>query len=304
MKSVWRTVTDVLKRRPFALELAAKLGRGRGQMRIFDLVNPPPAAKYRPDLRGWEDRELSAVWIGHATILLRIGGMTVLTDPVFGNRIGLGLGLGTLGPRRYIGAALRLNQLPKIDLILSSHAHFDHLDRPSLAALDKKTPIVMADRTRDLVWDLGFRNVHELRWGETARFNGLAVTARKVEHWGARTFLDTYRGYNAYLLETSKRKILYGGDTAYQEWFKDIGAVDLAILGIGAYDPYIRAHASPEQAWTMAGHVRADFVMPMHHSTFRLSHEAMNEPIERILTAAGRESERIVNREVGESWKI
>ena len=304
MKSVWRTITDVLKRRRLALKLATRLGRGRGQMRIFDLINPPPAAKFRPDLSGWEDRELSAVWIGHATVLLRIGGMTVLTDPVFGNRIGLGLGLATLGPRRYIAAALGLRQLPKIDLILSSHAHFDHLDRPTLAGLDKKIPIVMADKTRDLVWDLGFRNVHELRWGERARFNGLAVTARKVEHWGARTFIDTYRGYNAYLLETARRKVLYGGDTAYQEWFKDAGPVDLAILGIGAYDPYIRAHASPEQAWSMAEQVRAGFVMPMHHSTFRLSHEAMNEPMERILGAAGKEEQRVVNREVGQSWEM
>lgn len=98
---------------------------------------------FKPDLSGWENRELSVVWIGHATLLLRIGGMTVLTDPVFGNRIGLGLWLTTLGPRRHIAAALKLGQLPKIDLILSSHAHFDHLDRPTLASLDKKIPVVM-----------------------------------------------------------------------------------------------------------------------------------------------------------------
>jgi L-ascorbate metabolism protein UlaG (beta-lactamase superfamily) len=197
-----------------------------------------------------------------------------------------------------------VKQLPKVDLILSSHAHFDHLDRPSLASLDKKTPVVMAEKTRDLVWDLGFRNVTELRWGETARFNGLAVTARKVRHWGARTFLDTHRGYNAYLLETRGRKVLYGGDTAYQDYFEDAGPVDLAILGIGAYDPYIHAHASPEEVWKMAKGVRASFVLPMHHSTFRLSHEPMGEPMERILGAAGKEGERIVVREVGGSWEM
>lgn len=158
----WRRVTDILKRRQIVLRLAAQLGRGRGQVRVFDAVNPPPAVKIRPNLMGWEDRELSAVWIGHATILLRVGGMTILTDPVFGSRVGLGLGVATLGPRRHVAAALSTSQLPKIDLILSSHAHFDHLDRPSLAALDKKTPIVMADKTRDLVWDLGFRNITEL----------------------------------------------------------------------------------------------------------------------------------------------
>ena len=299
----WRRFTDILKRRQIVLRLAAQLGRGRGQMRILDSVNPPPAAQRRPDLKDWENRELSVVWIGHATILLRFGGMTILTDPVFSNRIGLGLGLGTLGPRRYIAPAISLKQLPKVDLILSSHAHFDHLDRPSLVALDKKTPVVMADKTRDLVWDLGFRNVTELRWGETARFNGVAITARQVRHWGARTFLDTYRGYNAYLLQSHNRRVLYGGDTAYQDYFDDLGPIDLAIMGIGAYDPYIHAHASPEEVWKMAERLRAQFILPMHHSTFRLSHEPMTEPIERILTAAASQSDRIVIRQIGQMWQ-
>jgi L-ascorbate metabolism protein UlaG (beta-lactamase superfamily) len=294
----------VLKRRQIALKLAAQLGKGRGQMRLFDSVNPPAGVKVRPDLSRWEDRELSAAWIGHATILLRFGGMTILTDPVFGSRVGLGLGLATLGPKRFIAPALSLKQLPKVDLILSSHAHFDHLDRPSLAALDKKTPVVMADQTKDLVWDLGFRNVTELRWGETKHFNGLAVTARKVRHWGARTFLDSHRGYNSYLLQSRAKKVLYGGDTAYQDYFDDIGGVDLAILGIGAYDPYIHAHASPEEVWKMAEAMRADHVLPMHHSTFKLSHEPMNEPIERIVNAAGKEEGRIVVKEVGRVWEF
>jgi L-ascorbate metabolism protein UlaG (beta-lactamase superfamily) len=80
--------------------------------------------------------------------------------------------------------------------------------------------------------------------------------------------------------------------------------VNLAILGIGAYDPYIRMHASPEEVWTMAGHARADFVIPMHHSTFRLSHEPMGEPMERLLNASGKEADRIVIQKVGQSWQL
>ncbi len=300
----WRTYTDYLKQKPWALQLAEQLGRGRGQMRILDEWSLPPAAKVRPNLQGWENRGLSAVWIGHATLLLRIGGMTILTDPVFSSRIGLGLGLLTLGPRRYEAPALTIAQLPGIDLILSSHAHFDHLDRPSLARLDKRTPIIMADKTRDLVWDLGFRNVTELRWGESTQIDGVKITARRVVHWGARTFVDQYRGYNAYLLESDRHRILFGGDSAYQDWFSDIGGTDLAIIGIGAYDPYIRAHASPEQAWQMANHAGAKFVIPMHHSTFRLSHEPMTEPVERFLEAAGKESERIVVQKAGGTWTM
>ena len=104
------------------------------------------------------------------------------------------------------------------------------------------------------------------------------------------------------MLSDGKRRVLYGGDTAYHEGFRDVGRVNLAILGIGAYDPYIAAHANPEQVWQMADHCRADHVLPMHHSTFRLSHEPMHEPIERLLSAAGRGADRIVVREIGGAW--
>jgi L-ascorbate metabolism protein UlaG (beta-lactamase superfamily) len=301
---VWRKTTDWAKRRAFPLRLAAQLGRGRGQMRWLDHLNPPPRAIAVPNLNGWAQRELSAVWIGHATVLLRIDGMTVLTDPVFSHRIGLGLWLATLGPRRHVAAAMSIANLPPIDLILISHAHFDHLDRQTLAQLPKKASVITAAYTQDLIRDLGFRRVSELRWGEQLTVGPLTITAWRVNHWGARTFYDRHRGYNAYLIESPRHRVLYGGDTAYSEDFKDIGKVDLAIFGIGAYDPYIHAHATPEQAWAMAQHVDADFVLPVHHSTFRLSHEPMREPMERILAAAGSQAHRIVARQIGDTWSL
>src|SRR5204862_4576118 len=178
-------------------------------------------------------------------------------------------------------------------------------DRPSLIRLPKDVPVITAHRTHDLIRDLGFRTVAELRWGESLRVGEVNVTARQVQHWGARTFIDHHRGFNAYLLEAGKRRVLYGGDTAYHEGFRDIGArdgVDLACLGIGAYDPYIAAHATPEQAWAMADHARAERVLPMHHSTFRLSHEPTHEPLERLLAAAGRGVDRIVTPQIGMAW--
>jgi L-ascorbate metabolism protein UlaG (beta-lactamase superfamily) len=286
------------------LRLADLLGRGRGRLRLFDGINPPRRALFVPDLSNWEDHDLAAVWIGHATVLLRIGGKTILTDPVFSSRVGIGLGLWTGGPRRLVAPALSLRQLPPLDLILISHAHFDHLDRPSLSRLSKQTPIVTAHGTHDLVRDLGFITVSELQWGESLRFGDVSITAQPVRHWGARTFYDRHRGFNAYLLEDGEHRVLYGGDTAYHEGFRDIGRVDLAILGIGAYDPYIAAHATPEQAWAMADHCHADHVLPMHHSTFRLSHEPPDEPLERLLTAAGRLVDRVVAPQIGRSWSL
>ncbi len=193
--------------------------------------------------------------------------------------------------------------LPPLDLIRNSHAHFDHLDPQTLCQLSTKTPVVTAHHTTHLIRDLGFRKITELRWGEQTGVGPLKITARQVEHWGARTFTDKHRGFNAYLIESARHRVLFGGDTAYQEYFKEIGKVDLAIIGIGAYDPYIRAHANPEQAWEMAaGHVGAEAVVPMHHSTFQLSHEPAHEPLERILTAAGRQANRIAIRQIGGQW--
>jgi L-ascorbate metabolism protein UlaG (beta-lactamase superfamily) len=301
----WKRYADWAKYRPLTLRLADRLGRSRGRLGILNHVNPPVAAAHKPDLAGWEDRELAAAWLGHATVLLRVGGMTILTDPVLANRVGVGLGIITGGPKRLVAPALSVRELPAIDLILISHAHFDHLDRPTLSRLPKRIPVVTADQTDDLIRDLGFRRITELRWGESIDLEGVRVTAREVRHWGARTFYDQHRGFNAYLIESRgspRRRVLYGGDTAYQDYFKDLGRVDLAILGIGGYDPYVAAHATPEQAWAMAGHCNADVLLPMHHSTFRLSYEPVGEPMERMIDAAGSDEERVVVRAVGRMW--
>ncbi len=234
-------------------------------------------------------------------MLIRIGGLTLLTDPVFSARVGVGLGFMTAGPRRLVRPAVTVAQLPPVDIVLLSHAHFDHLDRPSLARLGKTARVITADKSSDLVDDLGFASVRELKWGEVERVNQLSITAIPVKHWGARTFVDMHRGYNAYLLESPACRLLFGGDTAYHDGFGSLGRVDAAILGIGAYDPYIAAHATPEQALEMADMVGAGAIIPMHHSTFRLSHEPVGEPIERLLKAAG-DGRRIAVRRVGEVW--
>lgn len=287
------------------LRAADWLGRRRGRLGFLNWAWPPLPAPRRPALRGWEDASLAAAWLGHATTLLRVGGMTILTDPVMSNRIGVGLGIITAGPLRLAAPALSIEQLPRIDLILLSHAHFDHLDRPTLTRLAKKTPVITASANADLVRDLGFRRVRELRWGESVELDSVRIEAVPVRHWGARTFNDIHRGYNGYLVEARSGRggrVLFGGDTAYQESFAEVGRVDLAVLGIGGYNPYVAAHATPEQAWAMAGDLMADAVFPMHHSTFRLSHEPAAEPMERLMNAAGNDADRIIIRAVGDEW--
>ena len=299
----WRRLANWAKHKPLALRLADRLGRSRGRLAIVDRLNPPPKPQLRLDLSDWDSYELAAAWIGHATVLLRIGGLNIITDPVFSARVGVGLGMFTVGPKRLVAPAVKLTDLPRLDLILISHAHFDHLDRPTLARLPKRTPVVTAARTRDLLTDLGYRKVRELPWNRQVTIDGVTINAIEPNHWGARTFHDMDRGYNSYVLrDGGGRSMLYGADTAFTHAFDGVGPVDLAILGIGAYDPYVAAHSTPEQAWTMAQRVPARRILPMHHSTFILSHEPPTEPMERLLIAAGSEADRIVVRDIGGMW--
>lgn len=297
--------------RPRFLKLAGRLGRGKGRLRVLDRLTRVRPAPLRPDLTGWAAHDLAAVWIGHATVLLRIGGLNVLTDPVFSPRIGLGLGVVTAGPRRRFAPALRIDELPPIDLILVSHAHFDHLDRPSLDRLPKRAAVITSEHNADLIGDLGFRGVSELRWGESMGVSrmegtggGLTVTACEVRHWGARTLADGHRGYCGFMLEAAGRRVLFAGDTAYQEHFRYLGPLDAIIIGIGAYDPWIWNHADPEQAWAMSRDAGAERVIPVHHQTFRQSREPWDEPLARLLAAAGDEAGRIVIRRIGGQWAL
>jgi L-ascorbate metabolism protein UlaG (beta-lactamase superfamily) len=130
----------------------------------------------------------------------------------------------------------------------------------------------------------------------------VTIRAQQVQHWGARTFLDRHRGFNAYLLQSGEKRIFYGADTALCDFFRNIGRVDLGIFGISAYNPFIQSHATPEQVWQMASELPADWILPMHHSTFQLSHEPMEEPMQRLLAAAGPQADRIVARRPGDKW--
>lgn len=246
--------------------------------------------------------ETAGAWLGHATVLLRVAGLTILTDPVLSERIGMRVGRVTLGLDRLRPPAMDVGSLPPIDVVLISHAHFDHLDRPTLERLvDPKTTVITATKTARLI-PPGFGTVIELGWGQQLKVADVTFTSIRPAHWGARRWLDTSRGFNGYLMEGGGSSVLFAGDTAYTRTFAEVGPVDLAIMGIGAYDPWIHAHANPEQVWAMTNAMRAQSLMPVHHSTFKLSDEHVDEPMQRLLEAAGGEEHRVVAREPGEVW--
>ncbi len=272
---------------------------------------PMLATAARPQPAHWDDTKLTASWLGHSTVLINFFGFIILTDPVLFPRIGVRFPGFTVGPKRLTEPALRMRDLPPVDLVLLSHAHFDHFDLRTLQALPKRADVIMAPRTRDLMRFIFFRSKKELRWGEETELRrdlgALRVRAFPVKHWGARLRTDTYRGYNGYVLEREGHRLIFGGDTAITESFAELRSgkrFDLALMAIGAYDPWIRSHATPEQAIQMADAAGADHIMPIHHQTFRLSAEPFREPIERFEAALHRAPERIALRGIGETFRL
>jgi L-ascorbate metabolism protein UlaG (beta-lactamase superfamily) len=273
-----------------------------------DRRRPVEASPRVPRLAAWPREGLHAAWIGHSTILIRVDGFTILTDPVFSTRVGIKIGPFVLGMKRLVHPAVSLPELPVPNLILLSHAHMDHLDRPSLRKLENRgTTVITAASTSDLLQVNRYRAVHELRWDESLQVGPAKVRAFEVKHWGARTRTDVHRGYNGYLIEAGRYRIIFGGDTAYTDLFRKVRSskpVDLAIMPIGAYDPWIHAHCNPEQALAMANHAGAEFVLPVHHRTFKLSNEPYGEPIERLLLASHSAEDRIPVREIDEEFHL
>lgn len=305
-----------------ALAPGAVLARQAERRRrsIFDMLfaNAVTApAPSRPEPKGWDNSTITAAWIGHATVLINFFGTTIITDPVFSRKIGIRLlGFATVGPQRLIEPALTLDELPHIDLILLSHAHFDHMDLPSLRRLNPETPIIAAKNTRDILESRGRGQIQELDWGERTTVAGVGIEALRVHHFGWRYPWehDRSRGdadgrsFNAYLLSKNGRHIVFGGDTAYQEFFKVLAerniSIELAMLPIGAYDPWIHVHANPEQAVAMAKHMNAKAILPLHWNTFTLSYEPQREPIERLKKALAEHSPLLALDDIGQTWKL
>jgi len=279
--------------------------------RFDEIGRELPGAPHQPNPAAWSDSAITLAWLGHASVLVNFYGVRILTDPTLFRRIGVDLGLGTLGPLRLVRGALTAEELPEIDLVLVSHAHFDHLDTPSLAAVRGRPAAVMGPGTSDLLPRSYYSSVRELRWNTaatvTTRRGDVLVRAIEVKHWGARIRRDTWRGYTGFIVEREGRKLLIGGDTADTPLFREhrrFGPFDAAVMPIGAYDPWIYNHCSPEQGVAMANAAGARLFVPVHHQSFQLSREPFMEPIERTMEALAAEPERLALSAIGQTVVI
>ena len=265
------------------------------------------------------EEETGITFVGHSSFLIQTGGLALLIDPVFATRL--------IVLRRQRRPGLRVLDLPPIDAVLLTHAHMDHLNRPSLRAIAREmrrrglaAPVVIVPNgVEDLVSDLGFARVESLKWWQSTDLVGIPrhnrepipirqqenplqrtasetirITATPARHWGARMFKDTHRGFGGYVIDSASGPTIYhSGDSAYFGGFAEIGRrlePEIALLPIGAYfpDSYRAVHTSPEEALQAFLDLRADVMIPMHYGTFRLGREPMDEPLPRLLRAAER----------------
>jgi L-ascorbate metabolism protein UlaG (beta-lactamase superfamily) len=235
--------------------------------------------------------QLGLTFIGHSGFFVQIAGKNILVDPNFAGWLFV--------VKRLRWPGLRIKDLPPIDYVLITHAHFDHLHRPSLRAIARasrrrsgKAPeIIVPHQVTDLVDCLGFHKVTELKWWQTRDHDSLSITHVPARHWGARMLHDFHRGFGGYVVRSENNSLYHAGDTAYFEGFREIGSrlrPHVALLPIGAYHPpsFRNVHTSPEDAVQAFQDLGSDWMVPMHYGTFRLGHEPMEEPLARLERAA------------------
>src|SRR2546427_1088971 len=218
--------------------------------------------------------QVAVTWIGHASFLVQFTDLNVLIDPNFANWLFL--------LKRIKRSGLRIEHLPPIDLVLLTHAHFDHFHKPTLRRLPHPKIGVMPWGVGDLAYNLGFGRVVELEWWESFSHGRWTVTLTPCKHWRARVLRDHHRGYGGFVLQHQGRRIYHAGDSAYFDGFKEIGKVcapEIALLPIGAYHPesFRCVHMGPDEAIRVFKDLRANWLVPMHYGSVRPSFEAIDE---------------------------
>ena len=252
---------------------------------------------------------LTATWVGHTTVLLQIGGLNVLTDPIWNDRASP---FSFAGPRRFTAPGVALESIPVIDCVLLSHNHYDHLDSATAERLVARFP-ALAWRVplgcSDFLRARGATDVEELAWGEATSVCETRLTCVPAQHFSGRTPFDRDQSlWCGWVARSGKRAVYFAGDTALNPSFADIGSecgpFDLALMPIGAYDPrwFMRGvHLDPEECVSAvrmlaADHADVPCLLATHWGTFKLTDEPLDEPPKRMRAAwseAGLPSEKL-----------
>lgn len=262
-----------------------------------DLLRQPPA----PGLRAW--------WLGHASVLLEIDGVRVLTDPVLSQRASP---FQFAGPARLHPPPLALEQWSGIDAVVISHDHFDHLDMDSVLQLARggaRFFVGLGIGAHLQRWGVPPTQIREMDWWEQAEIKGVVIHCTPARHYSGRKSMDNSTLWASWMLRGARHSAYYSGDTGHAAHFRQIrerlGAPQLALIKIGAYgDTWLDIHMNPESAVSAHIELGADTLLPVHWATFNLAYHAWSEPVERAVAAAQAKGVSLVTPRVGEKFEF
>ena len=245
----------------------------------------------KENLEKFKDDDYIA-WIGHATFLIKLGETTIITDPVFSKNAGPLI----FGPKRYVKPALDLKEIPKTDVFLLTHNHYDHQDMSTIRSFPYKDTKVLLPLKLGKYFQR-YKDVNEMDWYDEIKINNdLKITLLPAVHWSKRSLTDTNKTlWGNFLIEYKNKKILFACDTGYGNIYKELGEkygpIDLSMINIGAYDfrPMFEKsiyHTTPEEALNIAQDLKSKKVLGTHWGTFVLSLEPIMEPPLRFKASA------------------
>ncbi|NRF67280.1 MBL fold metallo-hydrolase [Aquincola sp. S2] len=254
-----------------------------------------------PGLRAW--------WLGHASVLLEIDGVRILTDPVLSRRVSP---FQFAGPARQHPAPLAIGELKNVDAVVISHDHFDHLDMDTVQALGRGGThfyVGLGIGAHLERWEVPAAQIHEMDWWDSAQVRGVTIHCTPARHYSGRKSMNNSTLWASWLLKGPNHSAYFSGDTGYADHFKAVrerlGAPQLSMIKIGAYgDTWLDIHMSPESAIQAHRDLDAGTLLPVHWGTFNLAYHAWDEPMVRAVKAAKAQGVQIVTPRPGEKFEV
>ena len=251
--------------------------------------------------------ELFFTWFGHSTLLIQMSGKNILFDPVFSNRSSP---VQFAGPKRFTPPPCTIADLPEIDILIISHDHYDHLDKPAIKKIDSKVkkyvcPLGVEKRLKKFGVDPD--KITDMAWWEEIQLEGIHIACTPARHFSGRTLTDRFETlWASWVLSDGKYKIFESGDSGWDDHFQRIGAkygsFDLAFIEAGQYDTrWPAVHMKPEESFQAAQAAGAKHVVPIHWGAFVLSRHPWDDSVQRIVKAAGESDIKIITPYIGET---
>ncbi len=256
-------------------------------------------------------KNFSFTWVGHASVLIQLEGKNILTDPIWSERCSP---VSFAGPKRFTKPGIAIENLPKIDIVIISHNHYDHMDLPSLKILNEKFKprFFVGLKNKSFLEENGIENVTELDWWENKTVDNIKVNFTPTQHFSARGVLDRNKTlWGSFVVQGKENSFYFAGDTGYFSGFEEIGKrfsnIDVALLPIGAYEPrwFMKpVHMNPSEAVQSFKDLKAKYFLPIHYLTFVLTDEALDEPLKYTkieLEKNNISKEKLLDLKIGES---